>query len=349
MNNLINLYNNKESEQESPLFLSFTVGESKYALPAELVVEIIKLPLLDYPQKLPNNIVGLLNYNNFTLNVLDIRFYLNIKVTPYNTSNQLLIVKTDEAFLGLIINRVEDIISLDSDKIERMSFQNDEKLIDFLYRQKDEALAVLNLYSLENLLKKGVPNVDIDIPALFPQDDESRYKLMQRNKELAEKNRQDLVKNIFTQDKFISFLLNDNMYCLNLNTVKEFLKNPVITPVPGTPNYIVGLITLRGDFLTIINIKNFLELGANSTDSENYARTRHKNRIIIIETENFQVGLLVDEIFGIIDIPEDLMAQSTHRQPNKYILGEVILEEKFYNILDIKNILSDERLYIEEN
>ena len=53
----------------------------------------MKLPALDYPQKLPNNIVGLLKYNNFVINVVDVRFYLNIEVRPYNTHNELLIVK----------------------------------------------------------------------------------------------------------------------------------------------------------------------------------------------------------------------------------------------------------------
>lgn len=346
MNNLTNLYNNENEKYNENLYLSFSVGDNKYVVPTEQVVEIMKLPHLEYPQKLPNNIVGLLNYNNFTLNIMDIRFYLDIKVTPYSTSNQLLIVKTDENFFGLLINKVEDIITIDPSKIEYLPFSSEEKLIEFFYRQESATLAGFNLYALESVIKKGVPPTDIDIPSLFPQDDESRYKLTQRNLELAEKSKLDLAKNIFTQDKFISFSLNGEMYCINLNGVKEFLKNILITPVPCTPDYVVGLVTLRGNFLTVVDIKKFVGIGESEESSP---KDESKNRIIVIETPDFQIGFLVDEIFSIVDIPEEQINQHSHRQQNKSILSEVVLDDVLYSILDVKNILSDERFFIEEN
>lgn len=341
MNNLTKFYNNNLTESNDTLYLYFTVGENKYALDSTQVVEIMKLPHLEYPQKLPNNILGLLNYNNFTINVIDLRFYLNIKVTPYSVSNQLLVVKTDESFFGLLINKVEDIITFEQSKIEHFPISDDDKLIEFLYHLNDETISVINLYSIENLLKKGVPSADVDILSLFPQDDESRYKLMQRNQALVEKSNFNLAKNIFSQDKFISFSLNNETYCINLEYVKEFLKNSLITQVPCTPDYIAGLMTLRGDFVTVINTKNFLGL-----PSENLS---DKNRTIIIEAPDFKIGLLVDEIYSIIDIPEELISENSHHQTDKNILCELVMENKLYTILDMKNLLSDERFFIEEN
>ena len=72
--------NNNYLEQKKNTHLYFQVGENKYALNTSSVLEIMKLPALDYPQKLPNNIIGLLKYNNFVINVVDIRFYLNIEI-----------------------------------------------------------------------------------------------------------------------------------------------------------------------------------------------------------------------------------------------------------------------------
>ena len=59
-------------EQKKNTHLYFQVGDNKYAVDSENVLEIMKLPALDYPQKLPNNIVGLLKYNNFVINVVDV-------------------------------------------------------------------------------------------------------------------------------------------------------------------------------------------------------------------------------------------------------------------------------------
>ena len=71
---------NNYLEQKKNTHLYFQIGDNMYAINSENVLEIMKLPALDYPQKLPNNTIGLLKYNNFVINVVDIRFYLNIHI-----------------------------------------------------------------------------------------------------------------------------------------------------------------------------------------------------------------------------------------------------------------------------
>lgn len=346
MKNLKKFYNNNNvAENNENSYLYFNIGESKYAVNVRNVVEIMKLPMLEYPQKLANNVVGLLNYNNFTINVLDLRFYLNIKVTPYSVSNQLLIVKTDEAIFGVIIDKVEDIITLEQSQVEYFQFTDEKKIIEFLYKLGGETVSVVNLSVVEEILKHGTVQTDVDIAALLPRDDDSRYKLMQRNQALMEKFESSLITNVFAQDKFISFSLNSNYYCINLRYVQEFLKHATITPIPCDLDYIEGVLTLRGDFVTIIDIKKFLAISNGNSEK---IETPNKVNIIIIQASDFKIGFLVDEIFSIIDIPEESINENPHHYLDKYILSEVVLEDALYTILDIKNILSDERFYIED-
>lgn len=350
MKDLTTFYKNSITEINDNLYLYFNLGNNKYAVNTLQVVEIIKLPLLDYPQKLANNVIGLLNYNNFTINVLDIRFYLNIKVTPYSVSNQILIVKTDESIFGLIIDKVEDIISLEESLVEPFEFFGKEKIIEFIYKKENDSISIINLNTLENIVKNGVMSSDIDIPSLFPADDDSRYKLMQRRQVLHEKSDFNLVTSIFSQNKFISFSLGESIYCINFEYIKEFLKNSNITKVPCNLDYIAGMIALRGDFVSVIDTKIFLGLLDNteiSKDRQSIDYVESKNNIIIIETPDYKIGFLVDEIFDIVNIPEDLIKKDPHNQ-HKYITSEVIMDDKMYTILDISNILNDERLFIEE-
>lgn len=344
MKNLTALSNNVIDNHEN-LYLYFKLGDNKYAINIEQMVEIMKLPLLDYPQKLANNVVGILYYNNFTINILDLRFYLDIKVTPYSIANQLLVVKTDEAIFGLVIDKVENIINLEQSKIEYFPSSGEKKMIEFMYQKDNETISIINLCALEDVLKQGVPSSDIDIPSLFPKDDDSRYKLMQRNQALLEKSNTNLVTNVFSQDKFISFSLNEDIYCINVEYVKEFLKNFLITQIPCNLDYVAGIIALRGDFITIVDTKKLLGITKNDLKID---YTEIKNSLIIIEIPDYQIGFLVDEIFSIINIPEDLIKKNPHNQ-NKYILSEVILEDNLYTILNIKNILSDEKFFIEDN
>jgi len=349
MKNLTTFYNNLFENNEN-LYLYFKLGDNKYAINVKQVVEIMKLPLLDYPQKLANNVVGLLKYNNFTINVLDLRFYLNMKITPYSVSNQLLVVKTDETIFGLLIDKVEDIIFVDQSKIEYFSSAGEEKIIEFMYKdENDETISAINLCTLENIIRQGVPLSEIDIPSLFPHDDDSQYELMQRNLILQEKSNTNLVTNIFSQDKFITFSLNENIYCINLEYVKEFLKGVSITKIPCNLDYIAGIIVLKGDFVTVINTKKFLggENISTNAQSNDINSPEIKNNLIIIEVSDYKIGFLVDEIFNIINIPEELIKANSQNQ-DKYILSEVVLEDKLYTILNIKNILSDEKFFIEE-
>lgn len=336
-------------ENNDNLFLYFKLGGSKYAVNVKHVVEIMKLPLLDYPQKLANNVIGLLNYNNFTINVLDLRFYLNISITPYSVSNQLLIVKTDETIFGLLIDKVEDIVSLSRDKMEYLNAVDSQRIIDVIFKDEKETISVVDLNALENVIKIGVTSSNIDVPSLFPHDDDSQYEFLQRNQILQEKSSMNLITNAFSQNKFISFSLNQGIYCIDIENVGEFLKNLSITKIPCNADYVEGVVVLKGDFVTVINTKKFLGL----TDDfifmkqSDITKPGSKNNVIIVQVADYKVGFLVDEIFDIINIPEELIKTNSQNR-EKYILSELVMDEKFYTILNIKNILADEKFFIEE-
>lgn len=341
MKNLIQSYNHDIAEQSENLYLCFYIDENRYAINVQQIVEIMKLPLLDYPQKLANNVVGLLNYNNLTINILDLRFYLNMEVKPYSLTNRLLIVRTDESIFGIIIDRIEDIIPFEVSKTEYFSFSEQENIIESLYKDNDDSISVISVNAIENLLKKGVKSVDIDVKSLFPNDEKSKIEFSQRNFDLVAKNQLNLVANAFSQDKFISFSLNENIFCISLSYVKEFIKNVSITKIPCELNYISGIMALRGDFISVINLSVFLGL-------EEIEQPSKKNNIIIVENENLTIGFLVDEIFNILEISEDSINENRQTK-QKGIQSEVVLENKLYNILDMPLLLNDERFFVEEN
>ncbi len=344
MNNL-DLVNNNflvEDIESQNLFLSFKLGENKYAINVSNVVEIMNLPQLDYPQKLAGNIVGLLNYNNFNINVLDLRFYLNIKPEKYSLSTKLLIVKTDEMFFGLIVDNAEDIISILPSKIEE--FNLDKKLtpIQGIYYYNDEILSVIGADLIEQIIKEGVEVEEYDVSSLFPQDAEFKNSLVSRHTVLQEKNKSKSIINIFSQDEYISFSINNNVYCINLEYVKEFVKNASITKIPCGLDYIKGVISLRGEFITIVSISDFI-------DEKDYSveEIKRKNNIIILNFADYRIGILVDEIFKIINInEEDIKPNSSTK--NIYVKGEVIKDNSLYSVLDMKNILSDEKFFIDQ-
>lgn len=328
--------NNNYIEQKKNTHLYFQVGENKYAISSENVLEIMKLPALDYPQKLPNNIIGLLKYNNFVINVLDIRFYLNIEVTPYSTHNELLIVKTDEVIFGIITDKIIGILPFDTALVDQIPFVDNNMIIESLYKMNEETISIVNIYALESLLKKHTDgSTTYDVVSLMPQDEASKSLMIKRAREIVEKSALRLAAGgIHVSNKYISLNLNNDFYCISLDYVKEVLKDTSITNVPGTPDFIEGIMNLRGDYITVINLKKFLGL-PEGTSSD-------KNPVIIIKCNEIKLALLIDkinELFEYQELEQEEMSDS-------YYAMEFINGMTLYTVLNIEKIASDKRIIV---
>lgn len=328
--------NNNYLEQKKNTHLYFQIGENKYAINTSNVLEIMKMPALDYPQKLPNNIIGLLKYNNFVINVVDIRFYLDIDVQPYSTHSELLIVKTDEVIFGIITDKIIGILPFDTALVDQIPFIDSKMIIESLYKHNNETIFIVNIYALENLLKTQNNHLaEIDIPALFPQDETSKNILAKRTQAIAAKSSLRLASGeLHAKNKYISFNLNNDFYCIALDYVKEVLKDSTITNVPGTPDFIEGIMNLRGDYITVINLKKFLSLPEeNITD---------KKPVIIIKCNELKLALLIDKINELFDYQQSLQDEMSE----SYYSTEFIYNKMLYTVLNIEKISSDKRIII---
>lgn len=329
--------NNYYLEQKKNTHLYFQVGGNKYAINTDNVLEIMKLPALDYPQKLPNNIIGLLKYNNFVINVVDIRFYLNIDVSPYNTHNELLIVKTDEVIFGIITEKIIGILPFDTALVDQIPFIDNKMIIESLYKYNNETIFIVNLYSLETILKKHDNMIaEIDVQSLFPQDEASKSLMQRRTNELVEKSSLRFAPvELRAQNKYISFNLNNDFYCISLDVVTEVLKDTTITNVPGTPDFIEGIMNLRGDYITAINLKKFLSLPAENTESD-------RKPVIIIQANELKLALLIDKINELFEFQDSGVDSSNE----SYYSNEFIYNKTLYTVLNVEQIASDKKIII---
>ena len=323
-------------EQKKNTHLYFELGKNKYAINSNNVLEIMKLPALDYPQRLPNNIIGLLKYNNFVINVVDIRFYLDIEVTPYSVNNELLIVKTDETIFGIVTDKISGIVPFESSKVDTIPFVDSKTIIDAIYKHKNETVYIINIFSIENLLKGTIHSVNIDIPSLYPQDETSKHIMRARTQNIADKSSLSLMSGgLHSKRKFISFNLNEGSYCIMLDYVKEVLKDTPITNVPGTPEFIEGIMNLRGDYITVLNLRKFLGMSKQ-------VQTNDKKPVIIVSCNDMELAFLIDKINELFEIQEDKIMGSSE----SYFASEFIYNKMPYTILNIEKIFTDKRIIV---
>lgn len=324
-------------EQKKNTHLYFSLGSSKYAINTSNVLEIMKLPALDYPQKLPNNIIGLLKYNGFVINVIDIRFYLNIEVSNYNINHELLIVKTDETIFGIVTDKIIGIVPFDSSKIDTIPFVDNKTIIDSIYKQERDTVFIVNIYSIENLLKATLNIPEVNIQALFPSDADSVSIMQSRAHVIAQKSNLSIMSGeLHYKKKLVSFNLNEDLYCIPLEYVKEVLKDTSITKVPGTPEFIAGIMNLRGDYITVLNMKKFLNI------PETTQVQSSKNPVIILSNNDMDLAILIDRINELFEFPEDMMNESGEG----YYAAGFIYKSSPYTVLNVEKIFEDKKIII---
>ena len=92
--------------------------------------------------------------------------------------------------------------------------------------------------------------------------------------------------------QWVTFRLENESYGINVMQVQEVLRYSEIAPVPGAPPYVLGIINLRGNVVTVIDTR--LRFGLPTSD------TTDQTRIVIIEAENQVVGILVDAVAEVV-------------------------------------------------
>jgi purine-binding chemotaxis protein CheW len=137
--------------------------------------------------------------------------------------------------------------------------------------------------------------------------------------------------------QWVTFRLGDEKYGINVMQVQEVLRITEIAPVPGAPTYVLGIINLRGNVVTVIDTRNRFGLMSKETDDS--------SRVVIIETENHIIGILVDSVAEVVELRASEMENAPNvgnEESSKYIQGVTSTENELLILVDLNKFLSDE-------
>ena len=136
--------------------------------------------------------------------------------------------------------------------------------------------------------------------------------------------------------KFLTFLLGGEEYGLEILKVQEIIGMMNITPVPRTPNYVRGVINLRGKVIPIVDLRLKFDMEAAERTSETC--------IIVVEANRVQTGIVVDQVSEVLDILSDDIEDTPAFGADvktDFILGIGKPEGHVALLLDIDKVLID--------
>jgi len=101
---------------------------------------------------------------------------------------------------------------------------------------------------------------------------------------------------IAADKQYILFELEGETYGINLVRIESIERMTHITRVPDSPNHVLGIINLRGDILPVLSLRQKMGLKSKAYDAD--------TRVIVTNTGNFRVGIVVDRVVKILNIAE---------------------------------------------
>lgn len=162
--------------------------------------------------------------------------------------------------------------------------------------------------------------------------------LKRRAKTLAAPLKKDDVSLSFIN--VVAFNLAHEIYGVESSYVKEVYPLTEFTPVPCTPSFVLGIINLHGEILSVIDIKKFFDLPDKGLQD--------LNKVIVLETDKMRIGILADSILNVRSIPLEQLQPPLPTFTgirSEYLKG--IYEDRLV-VLDAEKILSDKKLIIHE-
>jgi len=135
-------------------------------------------------------------------------------------------------------------------------------------------------------------------------------------------------------DRFLTFVLDKEIYGIELKFVTEIIGIQTITVIPDTPDYIRGIINLRGKIIPVMDVRLRF-----SKDLKEYT---DRTCVIVVNIQDISVGLIVDSVWEVISIPEEEIAAPPEmgKEGNKFIRGVGTSGNEVKLLLNCEKILN---------
>jgi len=136
--------------------------------------------------------------------------------------------------------------------------------------------------------------------------------------------------------QWVTFRLGNETYGINVMQVREVLRYTEIAPVPGAPSYVIGIINLRGNVVTVIDTRERFGLAPEEVTDN--------TRIVILESDDQVVGIMVDSVAEVVYLREseiEIAPNVGNDESSRYIQGVCHKNDTLLILIEIEKLLTE--------
>ena len=336
--------------------LIFSRHQTRYALPLSVVKEIISLPELIAVDDMPNHVVGVFNYHGQYIPVMNLDGPLGHVFFRYKSSDNVILFEWDGLISGLIVDETRDLLNIQPGETELESPPEESgqsnPLIAHLVSHDDGDIKVLHSLPLtqdRTAIRQFIQNISesdnadrlIEAPKLIRGMTLLEQSLMrERTTSLMESENQDL--SGYTQ--LVVIRIAQEYFGVDLELIQECVDFRGLTSIPGCPEFVAGVINVRGEALPIVDIRATLDVPSEESASPHKA--------IVVQFENIFVGIVAEEIIESVFLQASDMVSGALTGSVKeegYIRGIAQFHnQKTLKVLDLQKLLMSGELTVDQ-
>jgi purine-binding chemotaxis protein CheW len=137
-----------------------------------------------------------------------------------------------------------------------------------------------------------------------------------------------------SSSQYSTFWVDERLYGVNIQMVQEITKSMNVTDVPLAPNYIKGLINLRGQIATAVGLKELFEI---------QTQNNHEGKInVVCKSESYLLSLVVDEVGDVLELEDNLFEmtpETVSPKVSRFMTGVYKLPTSLLSVIDIQKII----------
>ncbi len=304
----------KEIEEHVQI-VTFSLAGEEYAFPIQEVQEIIRYAKPTEVPDVPPHVKGVIHLRSTVLPIIDLRTMLSLPAAATDEFTKVIVLRLAGKRFGLIVDRIHEVLRVRKAEIQRppaLVERSGREEIAGIVRKGDQTIMVLNSNAL----------LSEEVTGLSGEERGEEAKVVSREAET----------------QYIVFRVANERYGVPIEKVREINRITTITRIPKSPDFLEGVMNLRGEITPIVDLRKRFGLPQ--------GQRNESTRIIVTEIEGRKTGFIVDSVEGVEKIAESAIAPAPEvilaGEAGRFIERVARLDEEVILVLNMARILSEE-------
>lgn len=301
--------------------VSFEVDQQEYAIAIENVQEIVQIPeLIVHVPRSEAHVLGVMTLRNRLLPLVLLRRMFNLPARDVDEQSRIVVVALDGTAVGVVVDRVNEVLRVPKSAVDALpallAREGDLSDIEDVCRLND-GQRLVSIISTDNMFRHSAI-----------QEALARVGEMHANEDTMADDASDEL-GTDDEEQVVVFRLDKEEFGVPIASVQEIVRVPEeLTHVPKAPDYVEGVINLRGAVLPVIDQRKRLGLPA--------VERSDRQRIVVFLLAGVRTGFIVDSVAEVLKIPRTAIVESPQLSSDQArLIGRVANLERQQRLIQL--------------